>query len=68
MWWTWVQIKTKVNKYAFSGGRTTVEEHREFGADLDVDVSWKYLNFFYDVSGLVIRRLPPPALPPSFTE
>jgi hypothetical protein len=45
-----VQIKTKVNKYAFSGGRTTVEEHREFGADLEVDVSWKYLNFFYDVS------------------
>jgi hypothetical protein len=45
-----LQIKTKVNKYAFSGGRTTVEEHREFGADLEVDVSWKYLNFFYEVS------------------
>ena len=25
-----------------------MEEHREFGADLDVDVSWKYLNFFLD--------------------
>lgn len=23
------QIKKKVNKFAFSGGRTTVEEHRE---------------------------------------
>ena len=35
------QIKTKVNKYAFSGGRDTVEEHRRLGGNLDVDVSWK---------------------------
>ena len=40
------QIKDKVNKYAFSGGRLTVEEHRERGGDLDVDISWKWLNFF----------------------
>lgn len=26
------QIKTKINKYAFSGGCATVEEHREKGA------------------------------------
>lgn len=26
----------QVNKYAFSGGRATIEEHRERGADLDV--------------------------------
>ena len=25
------QIKTKINKFAFSGGRATVEEHRERG-------------------------------------
>eukprot|EP00242_Pyramimonas_sp_CCMP2087_P012249 CAMPEP_0198214162 /NCGR_PEP_ID=MMETSP1445-20131203/38403_1 /TAXON_ID=36898 /ORGANISM="Pyramimonas sp., Strain CCMP2087" /LENGTH=436 /DNA_ID=CAMNT_0043889213 /DNA_START=1 /DNA_END=1308 /DNA_ORIENTATION=+ len=42
------QIKSKVNKHAFSGGRDTVEEHREKGGDLNVDVSWKYLNFFLD--------------------
>ena len=42
------QIKDKVNKYAFSGGRLTVEEHREKGGDLDVDISWKWLNFFMD--------------------
>lgn len=42
------QIKSKVNKYAFSGGGTTVEEHREKGANLDVDVSWKWLNFFLE--------------------
>eukprot|EP00736_Rhodelphis_marinus_P012798 Rmarinus@m.25981 len=42
------QIKKKINKYAFSGGRTTVEEHRELGADLSVDVPYKYLTFFLE--------------------
>lgn len=27
------QIKTKINKFAFSGGRATVEEHRERGKE-----------------------------------
>jgi len=42
------QIKTKINKYAFSGGQETLEEQREKGANLDVDVPWKYLNFFME--------------------
>ena len=42
------EIKTKINKYAFSGGRETLEEHREKGGDLDVDISWKWLNFFME--------------------
>lgn len=41
-------IKNKVNKYAFSGGGQTVEEHRANGANLDVDISWKWLNFFLE--------------------
>ncbi|KAL6071015.1 Tryptophan--tRNA ligase, cytoplasmic [Balamuthia mandrillaris] len=40
------EVSTKVNKYAFSGGRDTVEEHRRLGANLDVDVSYQYLNIF----------------------
>lgn len=40
------QIKTKVNKYAFSGGKPTVEEHRDQGGDTDVDVSYHLLRFF----------------------
>lgn len=40
------QIKTKINKHAFSGGRVTVEEHREFGGNTDVDVSYQLLKFF----------------------
>ena len=42
------QIKTKVNKYAFSGGQSTVEEQRAKGANLEVDVSYHYLKFFLE--------------------
>lgn len=42
------QIKKKINKYAFSGGRDTVEEHREKGGDCEVDVSFMYLQFFME--------------------
>lgn len=42
------QIKNKVNKYAFSGGGATVEEHREKGGNCDVDVSYQYLTFFME--------------------
>jgi tryptophanyl-tRNA synthetase len=38
----------QINKYAFSGGGATLEEHRGNGANLDVDVPWKYLNFFME--------------------
>jgi len=39
-------VKNKINKYAFSGGQTTVEEHREKGGNPDVDVSYQWLTFF----------------------
>ena len=42
------QIKTKINKYALSGGGQTIEEHREKGANLDVDVPFQYLQFFME--------------------
>ena len=42
------EIKSKVNKFAFSGGGATLEAHRANGANLDVDVPWKYLNFFLE--------------------
>ncbi|KAG7194606.1 tryptophan--tRNA ligase [Scheffersomyces spartinae] len=40
------QIQKKINKYAFSGGRTSVEEHRKYGGNPDVDVAYQYLSFF----------------------
>ncbi|ODV88158.1 hypothetical protein CANARDRAFT_174007 [[Candida] arabinofermentans NRRL YB-2248] len=42
------QIQKKVNKYAFSGGQVTVEDHRKYGGNPDVDVAYQYLSFFLD--------------------
>jgi tryptophanyl-tRNA synthetase len=39
-------VKTKVNKYAFSGGKDTVEEHRKKGGIPEIDVSYQWLTFF----------------------
>lgn len=41
-------IAKKINK-AFSGGKETVEEHRELGADCDVDVPLNILKYFISV-------------------
>jgi len=42
------QIKNKINKHAFSGGKDTVEEHREKGGDISVDIPYQYLTFFLE--------------------
>ncbi|CAI8494202.1 unnamed protein product [Pichia kudriavzevii] len=42
------QIQKKINKYAFSGGQVTVEDHRRLGGNPDVDVAYQYLSFFKD--------------------
>jgi tryptophanyl-tRNA synthetase len=42
------QIKDKINKYAFSGGGQTIEEHKAKGGNCDVDVSFQYLRFFME--------------------
>ncbi|MBM3904136.1 MAG: tryptophan--tRNA ligase [Thaumarchaeota archaeon] len=42
------QIKKKINKYAFSGGQSTVEEHRKIGGNPDIDVSYQYLRIFFE--------------------
>ena len=49
MWWSYsYYIMFQINKYAFSGGGATVEEHKEKGGNCDVDVSYQYLTFFLD--------------------
>ncbi|CDU20174.1 tryptophan-tRNA ligase [Plasmodium yoelii 17X] len=42
------QIKNKINKYAFSGGGATIQEHREKGGNLDKDISYQYLRYLLD--------------------
>jgi tryptophanyl-tRNA synthetase len=42
------QIKNKINRHGFSGGRETEEEHRRLGGDTEVDVAYQYLTFFLE--------------------
>jgi tryptophanyl-tRNA synthetase len=42
------EVERKIKKYAFSGGRDTLEEHRKKGGNPDVDVSFQYLKFFFE--------------------
>ncbi|NCO97486.1 MAG: tryptophan--tRNA ligase [Candidatus Aenigmarchaeota archaeon CG_4_10_14_0_8_um_filter_37_24] len=39
-------VREKVMKHAFSGGARNVEEHRKFGGNPDIDVSYQWLAFF----------------------
>ena len=34
-------VKKKINKHAFSGGQTNVDEHRKIGGNPDIDVSYQ---------------------------
>ncbi|MCK4650025.1 tryptophan--tRNA ligase [Candidatus Pacearchaeota archaeon] len=39
-------VKKKINKYAFSGGRDTIKEHRKKGGNVEVDVACQWLKYF----------------------
>ena len=42
------QVKNKINKYAFSGGMSTLEEHRKKGGNPDIDVCYQYLKMLLE--------------------
>lgn len=50
-------VKQKIFKYAFSGGRDTVEEHRKHGGNPDVDVSFQYLYTQFEPDDKKIKKL-----------
>jgi tryptophanyl-tRNA synthetase len=40
-------VRSKINKYAFSGGKDTVDEHRKHGGNPDVDIAYQLLVFLH---------------------
>lgn len=50
-------IEDKIKTYAYSGGQTSLEEHREKGGDPDVDVSYQLLYYFFEEDDEVVERL-----------
>ncbi len=50
-------VERKIKKYAFSGGRDTLEEHRKHGGNVDVDVSFQYLKFFFETDDKKLQKI-----------
>ncbi len=51
------EIKRKINKYAFSGGKETLEEHRKKGGNPDIDVPFQYLKYIFEPSDSKLKKL-----------
>jgi len=51
------EVKKKINKYAFSGGQDTIEEHRKKGGNPDIDVSFQYLKMFFEQDDKKLAQL-----------
>ncbi|ELY90191.1 tryptophanyl-tRNA synthetase [Natrialba hulunbeirensis JCM 10989] len=41
-------VAETIHTHAYTGGRATLEEHREHGGDPSVDVPFQYLRFFFE--------------------
>jgi tryptophanyl-tRNA synthetase len=50
-------VKTKINKYAFSGGQATVEEHRRLGGNPDIDVPYQWLSILFEPDDAELKRI-----------
>ncbi|MDD5096547.1 MAG: tryptophan--tRNA ligase [Candidatus ainarchaeum sp.] len=50
-------VRGKIMKYAFSGGRSTLEEHRRLGADLSVDVPFQWLSVLFEPDDVELKRI-----------
>ena len=51
------EVETKIKKYAFSGGRDTIEEHRKLGGNPDIDVSYQYLRVFFEPDDKKLQKI-----------
>ncbi|MBX4212162.1 tryptophan--tRNA ligase, partial [Candidatus Pacearchaeota archaeon] len=51
------EVARKINKYAFSGGRDTLEEHRKKGGNPDVDVSFQYLRYLFEPDDKKLEKI-----------
>ena len=50
-------VKRKVNKYAFSGGQASVDEHRKHGGNPDIDVSFQWLRIMFEPDDSRLKKI-----------
>ena len=51
------EAERKIRKYAFSGGRATLEEHRKLGGNPDVDVSYQWLRMMFEPDDKKLEKI-----------
>jgi tryptophanyl-tRNA synthetase len=51
------EVKNKINKYAFSGGKETLEEHKKVGGNPEIDVSFQYLKMLIEPDDTKLKKL-----------
>jgi len=44
-------------KRSFSGGQSTIEEHRRLGGNPDIDVAFQYLRFFFEEDDAALEEI-----------
>jgi len=50
-------VEKKIKKYAFSGGRATLDEHRKKGGNPEIDVSFQYLKIFFEQDDKKLKKV-----------
>jgi tryptophanyl-tRNA synthetase len=51
------EVREKIIKHAFSGGRASLEEHRRLGGVPEVDASYQWLNAFFEPDDKRIQKI-----------
>lgn len=50
-------VKNKIYRHAFSGGQSSIEEHRKLGGNPDVDVPFQWLYMFFEPDDKKIEEI-----------
>ncbi|MBW9141464.1 MAG: tryptophan--tRNA ligase [Candidatus Aramenus sp.] len=50
-------VERKIMKYAFSGGQPTIELHRKYGGNPDIDVPFQWLYYFFEPDDNKIKKI-----------
>ena len=51
------EVEMKIKRYAFSGGQSTIEEHRKKGGNPDIDVSFQYLRMLFEPDDKKLQKI-----------
>ncbi|MBS3174283.1 tryptophan--tRNA ligase [Candidatus Woesearchaeota archaeon] len=51
------EAEKKIKKYAFSGGKDTLEEHRKLGGNPDIDISYQWLRMFFEPDDNKLQKI-----------